>query len=495
MELRLELVLLFISVLFFLSILAGKAGYRFGVPVLLLFLVVGMVAGSDGFGIQFENIAIAQSIGTVSLCLILFNGGMGTKIEKIKPVIAQGIVLATVGVLLTAAFTGVLVWWVLGKTNSSAGVGLLASLLLASIMSSTDSASVFSILRNRGMALKNNLRPLLELESGSNDPMAYVLVITLIELIKMGSAPNYLTAIGTLVSQLVIGLIVGYVLGKLAIFGINRLKIDNPSFYPILLLAFSIFIFSSAHFLRGNGYLAVYIGGLVIGNSTFVHKRYSMSFFKGMAWICQLLLFLTLGLLVNPHELVPVFVPALIISFLMIFVTRPLSVFLCLLPFRKMKTRDKTFVSWVGLRGAVPIVFAIFVLAEEVPNARLMFNIVFFCTLISLLIQGTSVSFMANLLSLSEKRLRMRRPVSFDLEYSDEINASFTEIVIGRDSLENGNFLKDLKLPPDTLAVMVKRDVRYFVPTGKTELEVGDKLLIVTDNAEDFMKSHGMESD
>ena len=210
MELRLELVLLFISVLFFLSILAGKAGYRFGVPVLLLFLVVGMVAGSDGFGIQFENIAIAQSIGTVSLCLILFNGGMGTKIEKIKPVIAQGIVLATVGVLLTAAFTGVLVWWVLGKTNSSAGVGLLASLLLASIMSSTDSASVFSILRNRGMALKNNLRPLLELESGSNDPMAYVLVISLIELIKMGSAPNYLTAIGALVSQLVIGLIVGY---------------------------------------------------------------------------------------------------------------------------------------------------------------------------------------------------------------------------------------------------------------------------------------------
>ena len=487
---NIEIILLGISVLFFLSILAGKAGYKFGVPALLLFLVVGMVTGSDGLGIHFENIQAAQTIGTIALCIILFSGGMDTKLHEIKPVIAQGIILATIGVLFTAASTGFVIWLVLGMTVQSAGIGLLTSLLLAATMSSTDSASVFSILRSKGLHLKNNLRPMLELESGSNDPMAYVLVITLVEIIKMGTTPDYLLAAGMLVLQLAIGAIAGYSLGKFAVFTINRLQIDNNSLYPILVLTFCLFIFSLTYFLNGNGYLAVYIGGLVIGNSKFVHKRSSLNFFDGLAWMSQLLMFLTLGLLVNPHELVPVIIPGLIISFLMIFVTRPLSVHLSLLPFYKMHFKDKAFVSWVGLRGAVPIIFAIITLANDVPHARFIFNIVFFCTLVSLLVQGTSLSHVAVWFGLAEEPQYEKKLQNFDIEFSDEIKSVTTEISITAEALKKGAHLMDLALPDKTLVVMVKRDEKYFVPTGKTRLQEHDKLLIITDNNEALMETY-----
>lgn len=482
MEFSIELVLLLISLLFFISILAGKAGYKYGVPALLLFLGVGMLFGSDGFGIQFENIQVAQIIGSVALCIILFSGGMDTKISDIKPIIPQGVILATIGVFLTAILTGIAVWYVLGMTMQSAGIGFLSSLLLAATMSSTDSASVFSILRSKGLNLKNNLRPMLELESGSNDPMAYVLTITLISIIGMGSEPNYLMAILNLFLQLVIGAVAGYLFGKAAVFVINRVNIDNKSLYPILVFTFGIFIFSVTYFIKGNGYLAVYIGGLVIGNSRFIHKRSALNFFDGMAWISQLILFLTLGLLINPTELIPIIVPGLIISFLMIFFTRPLSVFLCLLPFKKMHFKDKVFVSWVGLRGAVPIIFVILVLASDVPNARLMFNIVFFCTLVSLIVQGTSLSQMAKWLGLAEKPDDAHILRNFDLEFSDDIKSVTSEIQLTEKSLEDGNQLINLGLPEKTIVVMVKRDGKFFVPDGRTTLYVGDILLVITDN-------------
>ncbi|NEM98681.1 potassium/proton antiporter [Pontibacter burrus] len=489
MDISIELILFSIAILFFLSILAGKAGYKFGVPALLLFLSVGMLCGTDGLGIEFENIQLAQTIGTVALCIILFSGGMDTKISEIRPVLAPGVVLATLGVLLTALLTGLLSWWILGLTMESAGIGLATALLLAATMASTDSASVFSILRSKGLHLKNNLRPLLELESGSNDPMAYILTITLIEIVKMESEPNYLAATGMLLMQLVIGLVAGYVLGKLAVKVINGVQIDNSSLYPILVFTFCIFIFSATYFIKGNGYLAVYIGGLVIGNSRFVHKRSSLNFFDGMAWMSQLLMFLTLGLLVNPRELVPIIIPGLIISFLMIFITRPLSVFLCTLPFKKMPLKDRTFVSWVGLRGAVPIIFAILPLAADVPHARLIFNIVFFCTLVSLVVQGTSLSKMATWLGLSEQPNALKKPEDFDVEFSDEIKSVMTELSITDHALRSGNKLMDLPLPEKTLAVMVKREGKYFVPSGKTELTLNDKLLIITDDHDALMET------
>lgn len=484
MKLSVELILLIVSILFFISILAGKAGYRFGVPALLLFLGVGMIFGRDGLGIQFENIQIAQTIGSVALCIILFSGGMDTKYEDIKPIAVQGILLATVGVLLTAILTGIAIWYVLGMTMETAGVGFAASLLLAATMSSTDSASVFSILRSKGLNLKNNLRPLLELESGSNDPMAYVLTITLISIIGLGTQPDYLSASLNLVMQLIIGAASGYLLGKVAVFTINRLNIDNRSLYPILVFTFCLFIFSVTYFLKGNGYLAVYIAGLVIGNSSFVHKRYSLNFFDGMAWISQLLMFLTLGLLINPTELIPIIIPGLIISFLMIFFTRPLSVFLCLLPFKKMHVKDKVFISWVGLRGAVPIIFAILVLASEIPHARLIFNIVFFCTLVSLVVQGTSLSKMAKWLGLADEPTDNPSLKNFEIEFSDEIKSVTSEILISEGSFACGKKIIDLNIPERTIVVMVKRDGKYFVPYGKTVLLADDILLVIADNYE-----------
>ncbi len=490
MHIQVELILLVLSILFFISMLAGKASSRFGVPALLLFLGVGMLFGSDGFGIQFENIQVAQNIGTIALCIILFSGGMDTNISEIRPVIAKGVILATIGVFMTALISGVMIWWILGMTLESAGIGLLTSLLLASTMASTDSASVFSILRSKGLNLKNNLRPLLELESGSNDPMAYILVITLIDIIKMNSEPNYWLAGGFLILQLLIGALFGFLLGKLAVYIINHIKIGNDSLYPILVFTFCLFIFSATYFAKGNGFLAVYIAGLVIGNSKFVHKRISLGFFDGLAWLFQLIMFLTLGLLVNPHELLPIIVPGLIISFMMILFSRPLTVFLCLLPFRKMPIRDKTYVSWVGLRGAVPIIFSIIALASEVPHARVIFNIVFFCTLVSLIVQGTSLPLIARWLNLAEKPKRTKGLRYFDIVFSDDIKSTTTEIEISADMLKSGDHLVDLKLPEKTLVVMIKRKENFFVPTGKTTLQAGDKLLVITDNQEELSETY-----
>ena len=490
MEITVEIVLLVMSVLFFVSILAGKAGYKFGVPVLLLFLTVGMLFGSDGLGIEFENLQVAQTIGTVALCIILFSGGMDTKISDIRPIISQGVVLATVGVLLTTFFTGLIIWLIFGMTEVSASAGLLTALLLAATMSSTDSASVFAILRSKGVHLKNNLKPLLELESGSNDPMAYMLTITLIGIIQNGAGTNYWMVGLKILLQLVIGAGAGFLLGKLAVRVINHLKIDNAAFYPILVLTSCIFIFSLTYFIQGNGYLAVYIGGLVIGNARFVHKRSSMNFFDGLAWLSQILMFLTLGLLVNPHELVPVIIPGLVISFVMILITRPLSVFLSLLPFRKMTFREKSFISWVGLRGAVPIIFAIIPLAEQVPHARFIFNIVFFCTLVSLVVQGTTLTRVALLHKLADKPRQYKKLKEFDVEFSDDIKSVTTEISVVAKTLSQGNRLMDVPLPEKTLVVMVKRGQKYFVPTGNTVLQENDKLLIITDDQDALMETY-----
>lgn len=478
----LELILLGLSVLFLLSIMAGKASSKFGVPALLLFLLVGMLCGSDGLGIQFEDIYVAQTIGTVALCIILFSGGMDTKISEIKPVAAQGLVLATVGVALMSLITGVLVWFIMGWTMEAAGIGLMASLLLASTMSSTDSASVFAILRSKGLHLKNNLRPTLELESGSNDPMAYILVLVFMDIVKAGTTPSVWYVLGMIAMQLCIGLLAGFAFGKLAVWAINRIKIDNSSLYPILVFTFCIFIFSATYFMKGNGYLAVYVGGLIIGNSSFQHKRSTMGFFNGLTWLFQLLMFLTLGLLVNPHELLDVWLPGLIISVVMIFVSRPISVLLSLLPFRKIALRDKIYVSWCGLRGAVPIIFAILPLAADVPHARLIFNIVFFCTLVSLLVQGTSLPIVAKWFKLDDETDDLKGLEDFDVDFSDEIKSVTTEITVTGKVLERGNHLMDWGLPDKTLVVMVKRGDKFFVPTGKTVLHEGDKLLIITDD-------------
>ena len=482
MVLSTEILLLTGSVLFFISMLVGKAGHRFGVPVLLLFLLVGMIFGSDGFGLMFENVQTAHTIGTLCLCIILFSGGLDTSFSDIRPVIVPGVVLATLGVFLTAIITGLFTWWLSGMMFPSLGIGLLTALLLASTVSSTDSASVFGILRSKGVVLKNNIRPLLEMESGSNDPMAYMLTILFMGIIQSGKDPNVLLVIGSIFLQLAIGAVIGFVLGRLAVRLINGIRMDNASLYPVLLLMIGIFVFAATYFLKGNGYLAIYIAGLVIGNSKFVHKRTSMKFMDGFAWMSQILLFLTLGLLVNPVELLEVILPAVLIALFMIFFARPISVFITLLPFRKIGCRDKLYTSWVGLRGAVPIIFAIMPLAAGIEGARWIFNIVFVITIVSLLLQGTTLPLVAKWLKLADKPSKFKAFKDFDVEFSEEIKSAMTEIEITEETLKYGKNLIEMPLPDKTLVVMVKRDEQYFVPTGQTPLFVGDKLLVISDD-------------
>ena len=478
---QIEFVLLILSILFFASILAGKAGSRFGVPALLLFLGVGMLFGSDGLGIHFDNIKLAHMIGTVALSAILFSGGLDTKIEDIKPVLGPGVTLATLGVLLTAVITGLTLYLLI---DPRLGLGVMGCLLLASTMSSTDSASVFSILRGKGLHLKHNLRPTLELESGANDPMAYVLTTTFITLVLQGGEPHYGNALLVLLLQLLIGAVAGWCFGKGLVWIINRINMDNQALYPILVLSGCFFVFAATYYLHGNSYLAVYVAGLVVGNSRFVHKRSTRSFFDGVSWIAQLSMFLTLGLLVNPSELREVWVPGLIISLVMIFVSRPLAVFVSLSPFRSYTFRDRLLVSWVGLRGAVPIIFAILCRASDVPHSDVMFNIVFLCTLVSLVVQGTTLPLVSRWLGVSEtpKAKRQEPSQDFDIDFPEEIKSAITEATVTEKMLTIGTRMMDFRLPEKTLVIMVKRGDNYFVPTGKTLLHVGDRLMLLSNN-------------
>lgn len=333
MDLNTGNILLIGSTLLFVSILISKAGFRFGVPALVLFLGVGMLFGSDGLGVQFRNPDTAQFIGVVALSIILFSGGLETSFREIKPVLGQGIVLATFGVMATTIITGSFIYVLTGIFHEFVTLTLLESMLLAAVMSSTDSASVFSILRSKKLGLKENLRPTLELESGSNDPMAYMLTLLLIQIIQVGNF-SIQDSIILLLVQLCVGALSGYVLGRLATWIINKINIDNPSLYPVLLLAVVFFVFSFTDLLNGNGYLAVYIAGLVVGNNKIIHKKSLTTFFSGFAWLFQIVMFLTLGLLVNPKELVPIAGAGLLIGLFMILIARPISVILCLLPFR-----------------------------------------------------------------------------------------------------------------------------------------------------------------
>lgn len=482
-------ILLVGAILLFFSIIAGKAGFRFGVPALLLFLGVGMLFGSDGLGIQFNDPHGAQFIGMIALSIILFSGGMDTKYKEIKPILGQGIILATLGVVATTAITGYFIYWISSLTTDFITLSLMEAMLMAAVMSSTDSASVFSILRSKRQGLKEQLRPMLELESGSNDPMAYMLTILLIQIIQAPSGEAGIWhSLLMFFTQMSVGALAGFLLGKLAVWMMNRLNVDNQSLYPILLLACVFFIFSFTDLIKGNGYLAVYIAGLVVGNHKIQHKKSTTTFFDGFTWLFQIVMFLTLGLLVNPHDLVPVIGLGLLVGVFMILLARPASVFFCLLPFRKMSRKAKLYVSWVGLRGAVPIIFATYPLIAGLQHASLIFNVVFFITIVSLLVQGTTVGLMAKLLGLSEAEEKQGN--DFGMELPEEIKSAMSEIVVTPSLLEPGNRLMDLTLPDNTLVVMVKRNKLFFIPKGKTTLNEGDKLLVITDNDEELIKTY-----
>lgn len=475
-----ENILLIGSVLIFSSIIISKTGYRFGIPTLLLFLLVGMLFGSDGLGLQFNSAEDAQFIGMIALSIILFSGGMDTKFQDIKPVLKPGIVLSTVGVVLTTVLTGVFIYFLSGLTHTNIELTMMASLLLAATMSSTDSASVFSLLRSQRMNLKENLRPMLELESGSNDPMAYMLTIVLIQIITSGSELSLAVLGRDLLVQFLIGGIVGYAFGRFAVWLVNRINLSNSSLYPILLLSLVFATFTITDLLKGNGYLAVYIAGVIVGNARLVYRKEINTFMDGLTWLFQIIMFLSLGLLVNPHEMIDIAAVALLIGLFMIVVARPVSVFACLLPFRNISNKARLFVSWVGLRGAVPIIFATYPVIAGIEGSQQLFNIVFFITLLSLVVQGMSISSFARWLHLDLPEEKEGN--EFGVELPDEIDTKLEDMTLTPEMLVGGNRLKDMNIPKGSLVMLVKRGNEFIIPNGQVELHVGDKLLFISEN-------------
>lgn len=476
MEVGIEYYIFAGSVLLFIGILMSKTSYRTGMPILLVFMFVGMFFGCEGVGIEFHEVNHAQTLGIFALNIILFSGGMETKFKDIRPVLQQGILLSTAGVLLTTLFTGLFIFWISDNSPLGLEMSLVTSLLLAATMSSTDSASVFNVLRTQKIGLKYNLRSLLELESGSNDPMAYMLTVTLIQLLTADSTG--ITGTLTLfVLQFVIGGLGGFLLGKLSVWILGRIKLENPSLYPILLLSIVFIIYTVTNVCQGNGYLAVYIAGILVGNASIPNRKETRTFMDGITWLFQIMMFIVLGLLVKPHEMLDMFLVALLISGFMILIARPLSVFLCLSPFRRMNIRSKLFISWVGLRGAAPIIFATYPVVADIPGSGQLFNIVFFVTILSLMTQGVTIPRVARWLRLDQPLIQEEK--NFGVEIPAEINTELGEFLLTADMLKEHNRLKDMKLPQGALVILVKREDEYLIPNGQMELLINDRVLIL----------------
>lgn len=467
-------ILLVGSLLVFISVLASKSN-KFGFPSMLLFLAVGILAGSDGIGgIFFYDTHIAKSIGIVALIMILFSGGLDTRFSDIKPIMWQGILLSTVGVLLTSLFVGVFVSLV---TNLSIYEGLL----LGSIISSTDAASVFTILRSKKSGLKGNIRPLLEFESGSNDPMAYFLTIFYIFLIH-NHGTSFTEALPMFFKQFVfggaLGIGMGYAIHKI----FTRLKLDFDGLYSVLMLACALFTFSFSNFIGGNGFLSVYLAALILGNKEFIHKRSLTKHFDGQAWLMQIVMFLTLGLLIFPKQLIPLAGLGIVVAIFIIFVARPLAVFLSL-SFSKFNLRSKLFISWVGLRGAVPVILAVYALDSDLSNAPFIFNLVFFISVISVLIQGTTINWLASALKLSVP-VNIRKKSRLDSELANKVKSILVEIEVKEGYRCVNKPIVDLTIPSGNIISMIARGDSYIQPEGNTVILAGDKLSILSDSVE-----------
>jgi potassium/hydrogen antiporter len=470
----LESILLIGSVLILVSIVVSRLSDNLGLPALLLFLVIGMLAGSEGpGGIYFDDAGLAQSIGVVALIFILFAGGLDTNWAQVRPIVRQALSLATLGVVVTALTVGLFVSAVLHTS-------LLTAMLLGAIISSTDAAAVFSVLRSKNVNLRGNLKPLLELESGSNDPMAVFLTVGLLQF-----ATAHETNVGRLFLiffvQMGLGAGLGWACGKAMVITINHLKILSEGLYPVLVLAFAVLIYSATASIGGSGFLAVYVAGLTAANSEFVQKKSLLRFFDGLAWLSQIAMFLTLGLLVFPSHILPIIGAGLLVSAFLMFVARPVSVFLSLLFFR-VGLRERLFVSWVGLRGAVPIVLATFPLLAGLQDAELIFNVVFFIVLTSAMFQGWSIPLIARLLHLnSPVDRRLKSPIEF--APVPGVDTELVDIMVPYNSSVAGRSIVELGLPHDTLIVLISRDDNFVVPSGGTIVQEGDTILVLVNRA------------
>lgn len=456
------------------SIIASKASGRRGVPALALFLVIGMLAGSDGpGGVYFNDPRLAQWLGVIALVFILYAGGLSTDWARIRPLLAHGLALSTVGVLLTAALMGLFAILALGFTP-------LQGLLLGAIVSSTDAAAVFTVLRARSVRLRQPLEPLLELESGSNDPMAVFLTAALTGLLTTPEA-SVLRLAPMFLQQMLLGALLDYGMGRAMAWIVNHVRLQVEGLYPVLTVALTLLTYAGVTVLGGNGFLAVYLAGLTMARSDFIHKRSLLRFQDGLAWLMQIAMFLVLGLLVFPSRLSAVAGVALLASLFLIFVARPVSVALTLLPFR-LPVRDQALVAWMGLRGAAPIILATFPRLAGLPQADLIFDIVFFVVLTSVLIQGTALTAVGRWLGVTEER-PVPPPAPLEVTRSDCLKGELLELVVPSGSTAVGRQVLELGLPKEALIVLIGRGNEHIVPAGNTVLAPGDHLLILADQA------------
>ena len=465
------------GLLFFLSLVAGTLSERIKMPGLILFLAIGMLAGENGpGGLQFDDAVTTNSIGTFALAFILFSGGFDTQWDDVRPIVQQGLVLSTLGVFLTALFMAL-------PLACLPRFSFKDAFLLGAIISSTDAAAVFSILRTQKVGVKGKLKPLLEFESGSNDPMAVFLTITALKWLTSDSVPVAQLA-ANFVVQMVAGGAVGWMMGRLSCAMIERLRVENEALYPVWGISIVLFTFGLANSVNGNGYLAVYVCGIVMGGQDFLYKYSLQRFHEGFAWLMQIVMFLVLGLLVNPVELInrSVIGLGLLVSAFLMFAARPAAVFLCS-ALSDSSLREKLFVSWTGLRGAVPIILATYPLTEGHPQARFMFNLIFFVVLTSVILQGKTLATVARWLGLDATvRVAPSYPLSFDRtpgSGSDETR----EVDILPGAAVIGSTVSELKFPEGVTILLINRGSRFLIPKGGTQLEAGDTLLIFGERA------------
>ncbi len=481
--------LLLASVLVFVSVLITKVGVKLGAPSLLLFLILGMVVGREGLGLNFEDYEIAESIGHFAMTVILFTGGFETILHETRPVMKKGIMLSTVGICITVVLTGFFIYFETGRIIADTGVSILACFLVAAVMSSTDSTSVFSVLNGKRLRLRSNLAPLLELESGSNDPVAYILTILMVKFMTEPSLQGLSTGVGALAGiivvliQILVGVAVGFGVGFGAKWLLSKIRLENNSLMGILVLSTGFFANGLASLLGGQGLLSIYIAAVIISNKADIPRKKEIAkFFDGITWIMQLAMFLILGLLARPSSMVQVALPAILTGLFLLFVARPVSVFLTLAPFKGVKFKEKLFVSWVGLKGAGPILFALYPVVHEVQGASDIFNVVFIVSLMSLILQGMSLTPVAKWLNLSYPE--DPEVESFGMELPEEMGM-LSDHVVTPDDLSAGKTLRELHLPHGIRVMMVKREGKFLVPHGSMELMEGDHLIIVMGESDD----------